>query len=209
MDFNNVDSNIAQIVDSGYDRGMIQIYDEIYDAVDFISKKDISVFVEIGTNKGGSFVCWTLATKPDLRISIDIPNGEFGTNDFNESERNEILSQYPGDCKFISGNSQDPLNLIQVEKFLDGREIDFLFIDGDHTEDGVTRDFFLYKHLVKEGGWIGFHDIKTTQFHQESGCCVDVFWKKLEGDKVEFTNYAHPSCGIGFIQKNNKMKYNV
>jgi hypothetical protein len=36
------------------------------------------------------------------------------------------------------------LNLIQVEKFLNGREIDFLFIDGDHTEDGVTRDFFLY-----------------------------------------------------------------
>lgn len=51
MDFNNVDSNISQIVDRGYDRGMIQIYDEIYDAVDFISKKDISVFLEIGTNQ--------------------------------------------------------------------------------------------------------------------------------------------------------------
>lgn len=208
MDFNNTDPKINEIINTGYGIGMIQVYDEIYRAIEFLSNKDISTFLEIGTNQGGSFACWILTCKPELGISIDIPNGVFGTNDFNEQERNEILSKFDCETHFISRNSQDPLNLVDVERILNGRKIDFLFIDGDHTEDGVTRDFFLYKHLVSNGGWIGFHDIKKTDFHHSVNCFVDFFWSKLEGDKVEFTNYQHQTCGIGIIQKNEKLKFN-
>ena len=207
MDFNNTDPKINEIINTGYGIGMIQVYDEIYRTMEFLSSKNISTFLEIGTNKGGSFACWILICKPELGISIDLPNGVFGTNDFNEQERNELLSQFDCETHFISQNSQDPLNLIDVERILNGRKIDFLFIDGDHTEEGVTRDFFLYKHLVADGGWIGFHDIKKTEFHHSVNCFVDFFWDKLEGDKVEFTNYQHQTCGIGIIQKNEKLKF--
>lgn len=207
MDFNNLDPKINEIINTGYAIGMIQVYDEIYRAIEFLSDKDVSTFLEIGTNNGGSFASWILTFKPELGISIDLPHADFGTSNFDEKERNKILSEFDCDSHFISGNSQDPLNLIEVERILNGRKIDFLFIDGDHTENGVTRDFFLYKHLVKDGGWIGFHDIKKTHFHHSVNCMVDLFWEKIEGDKVEFTNYQHQTCGIGIIQKNDNLKY--
>jgi hypothetical protein len=34
-----------------------------------------------------------------------------------------------------------------------------LFIDGDHTYEGVRRDFEMYSPLVRKGGIIAFHDI--------------------------------------------------
>ncbi len=197
-----------KIVEGAFSFGTIQNYDEIYQAVDFIINQEISNFLEIGTNQGGTFYAWTCASNPGTRISIDIPHGEFGTNDFDESKRNSILSGYPGDCYFISGNSQDPLNLIKVENYLQGKKLDFLFIDGDHTEEGVTRDFFLYKHLVKENGWIGFHDIKDSDFHHSNNCFVDKLWHKLSGNKIEFIDYSTGFGGIGFIQYNEQLNYN-
>jgi predicted O-methyltransferase YrrM len=42
---------------------------------------------------------------------------------------------------------------------LKGSEGDFLFIDGDHTYQGVKQDFQMYSPLVKKGGIVAFHDI--------------------------------------------------
>jgi cephalosporin hydroxylase len=198
---------IEEILNEGYNQGMIQVYSEIYNTVEFVQALKPKVVVEIGTNQGGSFVCWALASQPDIMVSIDLPNANFGT-EIIELERNKKLSSFNDNTHFISGDSQDALNLIKLEKALNGRKIDFLFIDGDHTEDGVTRDFFIYKNYVNEGGWIGFHDIKSTEFHHNNNCFVDVLWNKLEGTKIEYCDYTHDSCGIGLIQKNRQLKYN-
>ena len=37
-------------------------------------------------------------------------------------------------------------------------EIDFLFIDGDHSIDGCKLDYNLYAHKIKKGGYIALHD---------------------------------------------------
>jgi predicted O-methyltransferase YrrM len=37
--------------------------------------------------------------------------------------------------------------------------LDFLFIDGDHSYEGVKKDFEIYSSLVRKGGIIAFHDI--------------------------------------------------
>ena len=42
---------------------------------------------------------------------------------------------------------------------LEGRQVDVLFIDGDHAYDGVKRDYEMYGSLVRDGGVIAFHDI--------------------------------------------------
>jgi predicted O-methyltransferase YrrM len=36
--------------------------------------------------------------------------------------------------------------------------IDFLFLDGDHTEKGVFKDWEFYSPLVKKGGLVALHD---------------------------------------------------
>ncbi len=199
--------NTSKIVDGAFAFGTIQNYKEIYQAVDFIVNQNISSFLEIGTNQGGTFYAWTCASNPGIRISVDLPHGEFGTNNFDEKKRNSILSGYPGECYFISGSSQDKSNLMKVEEYLAGRTLDFLFIDGDHTEEGVTKDFLMYKHLVKKDGWIGFHDIKDSQFHHSHNCFVDKLWKKLSGDKLEYIDNSNGFGGIGFIQNNDNLKY--
>jgi len=199
--------NTSKIVDGAFAFGTIQNYKEIYQAVDFIVNQNISSFLEIGTNQGGTFYAWTCASNPGIRISVDLTHGEFGTNNFDEKKRNSILSGYPGECYFISGSSQDKSNLMKVEEYLAGKTLDFLFIDGDHTEEGVTKDFLMYKHLVKKDGWIGFHDIKDSQFHHSHNCFVDKLWKKLSGDKLEYIDNSNGFGGIGFIQNNDNLKY--
>lgn len=199
--------NIEKIVDGTFAFGTIQNYKEIYDAVEFVIDKNISSFLEIGTNQGGTFYCWTCCSAPGLRISVDIPHGQFGTSDFDENKRNKILSGYPGECHFISGNSHDSLVFNKVESILNGQKLDFIFIDGDHTEEGVTKDFLMYKNLIKENGWIGFHDIKKSHFHNTNNCFVDRLWSKLSGDKVEFMDLSTGFGGIGFIQNNSNLIY--
>ena len=42
-------------------------------------------------------------------------------------------------------------------------DIDFLFIDGNHSYESVLCDFLLYYPLVKKGGIVGFHDTKLSE----------------------------------------------
>lgn len=42
--------------------------------------------------------------------------------------------------------------------FNEGRFFSFVFIDADHSYDGVKNDFLLWSQMVEIGGWIGFHD---------------------------------------------------
>jgi hypothetical protein len=89
----------------------------------------------------------------------------------------------------------------QVAGILDGKKVDFLFIDGDHSYEGVRQDYEMYREFVKPGGWIGFHDISDTEFHRSANCRVDRLWSELDGEKVEFIQEPRSHFGgIGFIR---------
>lgn len=199
--------DLDKIIDGAFYFGMIQNRKEIHGAVGFILEQKISNFLEIGTNQGGTFYAWTCASDPGVRISIDIPHGPFGTHNYNEKARNAVLSGYPGECLFISGSSHDKGNRALARRFLNHRKLDFLFIDGDHTELGVTKDLMLYKELVRPNGWIGFHDIKPSEYHHSNKCFVDILWSKLEGNKVEFVDDSSDFGGIGFVQYNEDIRH--
>ena len=203
---NHID--IKKVVEGTFAFGTIQNYNEIYPAVEFLLNQNITNFLEIGTNQGGTFYCWTCISNPGIRISVDIPHGDFSAHEFDEIKRNKILSGYPGYCHFISGDSHEKSTLTEVETLLNGEKLDFIFIDGDHTEEGVTKDFLMYKDLVKDGGWIGFHDIKNSYFHHSHNCFVDKLWERLSGDKFEFIDHSNGFGGIGLIQNNSNLEYN-
>lgn len=52
----------------------------------------------------------------------------------------------------IRADSHKQETFEKVEKILNGRKIGFLFIDGDHTYEGVKKDFEMYNKLAVEGG---------------------------------------------------------
>ncbi len=51
------------------------------------------------------------------------------------------------------------------------RPIRLLFIDGDHSYDGVTRDFALWARFVVQGGLVALHDVQSapgvSRFYEE------------------------------------------
>jgi len=73
----------------------------------------------------------------------------------------------------IVGNSHDLATLNQLKKKLNGREINLLYIDGDHTYLGVKKDYELYSPLVKN--IIVIHDVVLRQLENTVG----KFWEEL------------------------------
>ena len=111
-------------------------------------------------------------------------------------------------CNFnyISGSSHDKNTYDKVKNTLNGNKLDLLFIDGDHSYNGVKLDFNMYYDFVKDGGIIAFHDIHRSNFHENHGCYVHDFWDELIEDGknniVFFDSDASDLWGgIGLIYK--------
>jgi cephalosporin hydroxylase len=199
-DYYNKEKNIELIVQESYDLGMVQNHKEILAAANFFKKLNVKNFMEIGTDQGGSFAIWSKLSEDGIRISVDLPHGMFGRTDYDENERDNYLRSLGSNVHMYWGSSHDINMLKLVEEKLDTILLDFMFIDGDHTYEGVKADFEMYKHLVRPGGWIAFHDIKDTEFHRRSNCRVDKLWSELQGVKHEFIDCTSDYGGIGFIQ---------
>jgi len=66
-------------------------------------------------------------------------------------------------------------------------KVDFLFIDADHSYEGVKKDFEMYSPLVRKGGIIAFHDIIPDYYTRygiktsSSAGEVYKFWNEIKG----------------------------
>ena len=78
----------------------------------------------------------------------------------------------------VRADSHHENTIHKVTILLQGEKVDFLFIDGDHTYEGVSMDFHNYKQMVKLGGIIAFHDIVRHQ--KETRAEVDQLWSELK-----------------------------
>ncbi len=199
----NKTKSISEIIQESYNLGMVQNYTEIYDASVFVKNLAIKSFIEIGTDQGGTFAIWSkLSEADDIRISVDLPHGEFGKDNYDLEKRDEYLKSLGSFVYPIHGDSHREYIKNTVSSLLGDKKVDFLFIDGDHRYEGVKLDYLMYSEFVKPGGWIGFHDIKDTEFHRSANCRVDILWDELEGDKISFIDKNSNFGGIGFIRKN-------
>lgn len=190
---------MQDIINEGYQLGMIQNRYEIENAVAFVKNLNIKNFMEIGTNQGGTFYCWSKIADDGLKISVDWAHGTWGTANFDIEHRDNILKGLGSNVHVINGDSHSEDIYQQVKRVIGDDKLDFLFIDGDHSHLGVKLDYHMYKEFVKEGGWIGFHDIKSTEMHHEQGCYVDYFWDELTNEKVTFIT-DNGWGGIGMIK---------
>jgi hypothetical protein len=80
------------------------------------------------------------------------------------------------------------------------RKYDYIYIDGDHSYDGVRRDYEYFWPRVKLGGFCVFHDIVAHGYLGKGKFGVWKFWKELpKAHKIEFP-FPHES-GLGILQK--------
>lgn len=168
-----------------------------------VSRLRPSAVVEIGTASGGTLFMLTRAAADDATLaSIDLPGGAFGGGyPLWRAPLYRSFAKSGQRVHLLRRDSHDPSTLEALKGVLGGRSVDFLFIDGDHTYEGVKRDFETYRSLVRPGGMIGFHDI--VPHSAESGCEVNRFWKEIRGsfDSMEFVeNWRSQFGGIGLLR---------
>ncbi|MEM2196980.1 MAG: class I SAM-dependent methyltransferase [Sulfolobales archaeon] len=181
-----------------------QIPYEILAFLKILTKLRPQRILEIGTERGGTLFLWTyVAAKNATIISIDISPGCFlfgYSYPYWKEDLYRSFSFFNQKIYPIRGFSQQPSTLRKVMDILATGKLDFLFIDGDHTYEGVRKDFEIYSPLVRKGGIIAFHDIVPGPPERVGG--VPTFWNEI---KQNFTyneivkDWQQGGCGIGVI----------
>ncbi len=136
---------------------------DLYHEVEKIKPK---IILEIGVHQGYSIEAWRCLFPDADVIGIELhPEGI-------------MIPKNDPKVYVWGGDSHDQLTSHEVRNLLNGDFVDFLFIDGDHTYQGVKKDFEMYAPLVKSGGIIAFHDAAL-----KDNPLVEVykFWEEIAG----------------------------
>lgn len=174
--------------------------------------------LEIGVGQGGSMFAWAQVSARDAHlIGVD----DFGTRTRSSVGRlytaTEVQERILGTgvvsasrrLTLIPGNSHSDHVKRSVLNTLQGQKLDFLFVDGDHSYEGVWQDFRDYAPLVREGGLIAFHDI-VPDF--KARCGIDTgtwaggvykFWAEISQQYRGISiidKDKQDTCGIGVIR---------
>jgi len=179
-----------------------QVKEEITELLKILAKHKPQTILEIGTANGGTLFLFTMVASSDARIiSIDLPGGRFGGG-YPEWRipLYESFAIHNQRMYLIRGDSHANSTLKKVKEILDEQGLSFLFIDGDHTYEGVKKDFEMYSNLVGEGGVIAFHDIVPGPPESVGG--VPRFWNEIKHqfDYVELVkDWKQGGFGIGAI----------
>lgn len=135
--------------------------------------------LEIGTAHGGTLLFLTRLASPQATIaSVDLPGGRFGGG-YGPRRRwwYQRFARREQKLHLLQGDSHSPEMLSRVKAAFKGEPLDYLFIDGDHTYEGVKSDFETYGPLVRKGGVIAFHDIVEGKAEMVGG--VPRFWREV------------------------------
>lgn len=204
-------SNLKECVNLAYGTSNIkpqQVREEITELLEIVALNKPKFVLEIGTSGGGTLFLLSRVSNPDaIIISLDLPSGAFGGG--YHSQKIPLFKTFASQDQkmyFVRENSHLLQVFHLVEDILKEHKLDFLFIDGDHTYDGVKKDFEMYSKLVKKGGMIAFHDICDHCLHpSQSECDVARFWRSIKGEYKNFEIVKDQNqgwAGIGILYIN-------
>jgi predicted O-methyltransferase YrrM len=132
--------------------------------------------LELGSFTGVSTLCFLqeLDNSSEL-ISVDIEKD---------------LRFVPGEAlsdprlRLVFGNDLD----LSIYRDVIPNNIDFLFMDTDHSYQQISREWLIYQYLLKDGAIVVMDDIRLNDMYK--------FWEELPYEKLEITDDAHWS-GFG------------
>lgn len=152
--------------------------------------------LEIGTYKGGSLYIFSRQIDNLNMISIDFPM----VGERLKWLKTFLIKRIPLKNQklwLLREDSHKKETLNHVKEILGNSKLDFLHIDADHSYRGVKKDFEMYSHLIRKGGIIAFHDIKSVKG-------VIRFWgeikEKYKGEEILAKDKKN-IIGIGIIKK--------
>lgn len=165
---------------------------ELFAYLRYLRPRRIVHSLEIGSLWGGMVYAHCAVSEPDGHaIAIDAFPRE--TSSWMTSRFERLAgNRQQVTCIWRDSHSEEALALVRAA--LNDAPLDLLFIDGDHSLDGVTRDYEMYSPLVRHGGLVAFHDIASAAPHG-----VPALWRQLaeRHESVEFVDSLHPPIGLG------------
>lgn len=189
----------------------LQRKSEILRLIETVAALRPAAICEIGAAGGGTtFLLAQAAAKNAIVMTIDLA--------FTES-RTAAVSRFASEGQKIiclQNDSHRPETVSAVRDCLAGRALDVLYLDGDHSYEGIKADFRLYSSLVRPGGLIVFHDIVPdykTRYGIETASYVGgvpQFWEEIKAAhaRVEeiVEDRAQDGYGIGILHWDDTLR---
>ncbi|WP_375495467.1 class I SAM-dependent methyltransferase [uncultured Nostoc sp.] len=186
--------------------GSHQIKYEIIKFLNFANNEQPKYVCEIGTANGGTnFLLSQALSSTIFMAGIDLYVKNKAQLCYFSKDYQQLF--------FVDGSSYHPQTVEKVQTILGSKKLDLLFIDGDHSYEGVKQDFLNYRHLVREGGIIVLHDIVPdyyTRYGQQTGRWVGEvpkFWTRIKSHYPYYEFIENPEqdgLGIGAIRYSSK-----
>lgn len=171
---------------------------ELTSFVKYLNENGVKRYLEIGARHGDTFHhVMNALPKGSYGLAVDLPGGLWGTS----KSANQLqiamfdLKNKGYDAHMLLGNSTEK---DVIEQIREHGPFDAVFIDGDHTLSGVTKDWEAYRDMAPI---VAFHDIVGTgQKEKVSDNPVEVplLWETIKKDYecIEFIDH-HSNMGIG------------
>jgi predicted O-methyltransferase YrrM len=187
-----------------YETGILQDEREFERFVAMMQRENLRSYLEIGSKHGGSL--WRMATALPVGsriVAVDLPHGDAS---FKESQPNleacvDELTRRGYETHLHLGDSTDPAIIADVTRLA---PFDLCFIDANHTEPFVRKDWANYGPLARI---VAFHDIGWVPRPEPSKKMpieVPKVWKQI---KRGFYNQEIRMCprdnGIGIVWRNH------
>lgn len=183
----------------------LQKRSEILRLLEMVRELKPTAMLEVGAAGGGTTFLLAGAAAPDATIiTLDLS--------FNKSRQAAVncFAQAGQQMICLKHDSHTMDARQAVEASLKGRALDLLYLDGDHSYEGVKADFELYSPLVRPGGIIVFHDIVEdyrTRYGIETKSYVGgvpQFWSEIKAAHASveemIEDEAQDGYGIGVLR---------
>lgn len=173
---------------------------ELGSFVTLLRNSMVKSYLEIGAREGDTFHYIMTSLPPGSRgVAMDLPGGKWGkatTRPKLERAVADLVRRgYRASCYFGNSTSEASRSTLRLRG-----PYDALLIDGDHTYEGVSKDWEIY------GSWariVAFHDIVGEgQVEKKIGAPVEVpqLWNEIKQGRDYFEYVDDGSkMGIGVI----------
>lgn len=175
-----------------------QIPSEYLGLLNFFKSNNINTYLELGVANGGSFFINSIFSQQTTKLIHcvdclayqDAPHVKQTFSKIN-SKVNKLKEFFPDKEIHFFNMTTDDFFIQNTQKY------DCIFIDADHSYEGVMKDYINSLKFVNKNGWLIFHDINNS----DTGVCRA--WNEIKNKHAIQNIFSHEyskACGIGILK---------
>lgn len=157
---------------------------------EYVASRPHARVLEIGSLYGGTLWYWSQLPHIETLVSVDLPTTSPKVAAAVREARTYWTEWVGEQVEFadIAADSHDSETPYLVKLDAGDDPFDFVFIDGDHTYDGVRADWLAWSPLVRPGGVVAFHDTWPNGDRHEPGIVRWVDELRHQLPSIEWTD---------------------